>query len=241
MKAMENTILFLDDFDGGDIDRTRWERCPEEARQGGAAIWNDAMSYLDGRGHLVLRAEWDNENKCVRSGAVRTKGLFEGGFGFYEASIKFPVAKGIWGAFWLMCGNVASVSGTAADGVEIDVIESINNERGTYNLALHYDGYGDSLKSVKTGLICDQKIYDGSFHLFALDRSEGGYVFYIDGKEQWRVSPDTCAPCAEKGYMKLTIEAADWAGAGTPDAISALPCEMLVDYVKVYSKNPYTT
>ena len=128
---------------------------------------------------------------------------------------------------------------TAADGVEIDIIESINNERGAYNLALHYDGYGEYLKSVKTGLIYDFNIYDGEFHLFALDRTANGYVFYIDGQEQWRVTPQECAPCAEDGYMKLTLEAAEWAGAGTSEAIASLPAEMLVDFVKVYSKNPY--
>ena len=231
--------IFYDDFDGNELDPTKWEICPEEKRQCGAAIWDDAMAYLDGEGHVILRAEWDPEKKCVRSGAVRTKRRFEYGFGYYEASIKFPVAKGIWGAYWLMCGDVEKVSGTAADGVEIDIIESILNDRGGYNFALHYDGYGEDLKSVKSGTLYDLDIYDSEFHLFALDRREDRYAFYIDGKEIWRVTPDRCAPCAEKGYMKLTVEAADWAGAGTEEAIKALPVDMVVDYVKVYDRNPY--
>ena len=199
---MDHTSLLLaEDFSGDVLNATRWERCPEESRQGGAAIWADEMSFLDGEGHLVLRACWDADKECVKSGAIRTKGLFEAGLGYYEASVKFPVAKGIWGAFWLMCGDVMRVSGTAADGVEIDIVESINNEKGAYNFALHYDGYGEDLKSVKSGLQYDAPIYDGNFHLFGLDRGEDHYSFYIDGKEMWRVvrsrlKPATFGSCS---------------------------------------------
>ena len=232
-------LLFFDDFKENTLDASKWELCPEQSRQGGAAFWDDRMTFFDGTGHLVLRAEWDGAAGGIRSGGIRTKDRFEGGFGYYEASIKFPVAKGIWGAFWLMCGAVERVSGTAADGVEIDIVESIFNDRGGYNAALHYDGYGADLKSVKSGTRYDADIYDGNFHTFALDRTADHYAFYIDGEEFWHVTPDECAPCAENGFLKLTVEAAAWAGIGTEDSISALPADMLVDYVKVYSKNPY--
>ena len=38
--------------------------------------------------------------------------------------------------------------------------------------------------------------------------------------------------------MKLTVEGADWAGAGTEESINALPADMAVDYVRVYREKP---
>jgi len=231
----EPQLLFEDTFDGTELDVTKWQRCPEWDRQGSFCVWDDDMSYVDGEGNLVIRMEWDEDESRVRSGAVRTHGLFSAGYGYYEASIKFPYAPGTWGAFWMMAGNVASEDGSAADGVEIDIIESIGNDWGACNHALHWDGYGNAHKSVGSGELKNHGIYDGEFHTFGLLRSEEGYVFYIDGKESWKVSADKCDPCPEDGYLKLTCEAADWAGAGSAKSIKALPAEMLVDYVRVYS------
>ena len=149
----------------------------------------------------------------------------------------FPVAPGTWGAFWMMCGDVSGVDFGAEDGVEIDIIESIGNDWGACNHALHWDGYGDAHKQVGSGELY-YDLYDGNFHTFGLERTPEAYIFYIDGKESWRVTPDQCAPCPESGYMKLTIEAAEWAGAGSDACISALPGEMLVDYVRVYREKP---
>ena len=101
----------------------------------------------------------------------------------------------------------AEVSG-AADGVEIDIIESIGNDWGACNSALHWDGYGDDHKQVSSGELYNHGIYDGEFHTFALERTADGYIFYIDGKETWRAAPDMCAPCPVDGYLKLTVEAA---------------------------------
>ena len=233
------TKLFEDDFDGAYLNNGKWEKCPEWERHGGESVWDDDMSYLDGEGHLVIRAEWDEENDRVVCGGVRTEGLFAGGYGYYEASIKFSQAEGVWGAFWIQCGNISGVDGSAKDGVEIDVIESIHNENGVFNSALHYDGYGDDHVQVHSGYLSTVDIYDGDFHTFAVERTSEGYIFYVDGIETWRVDASECDPCPEPGYLKLTIEAAEWAGSGSEDCIESLPIEMVVDYVRVYAENPY--
>ncbi len=229
-------ILFEDNFEGTTLNNKKWQRCPEWVR-GGKSFWKDELSYLDGEGHLVLRMEWDEETELVNCGAVRTLGRFEAGYAYYEASIKFPVAPGTWGAFWMIAGDVSGEKNGAKDGVEIDIVESINNEVGKYNHALHWDY--DALKSFGPKKIVDINIYDGEFHTFGLLRSEEYYVFYVDGQISSVVSEfDGCDPCAEDGYLKLTCEAAEWAGAGTEESIKSLPAEMIVDYVRVYKEKP---
>lgn len=230
-------LLFEDNFDGTVLDETKWERCPEWSRQGGIDVWDDDLSYLDGDGHLILRAEWNSEEKRLHSGAVRTYGKFSEVYAYYEASIKFPTTPGIWGAFWMMVGDVANVDGSAADGVEIDIIESIGSPWNQCNHAMHWDGYDTDHRKVAKEMT-NYNIYDGQFHTFGLWRTEEEYIFYIDGEETWRVSSKQCDICTEQGYMKLTVEGAEWNGAGSTDSINALPSDMVVDYVRVYREKP---
>lgn len=225
-------LLFEDNFDGAELDSTKWERCPEWDRQGGMDVWDDEYAFLDGEGHLILRAAWDESEGRIHSGAVRTWGKFTETFAYYEASIKFSGVSGIWGAFWMMAGDVAGEANAAADGVEIDIIESIGGQWGQSNSALHWDGYGS--RHQQTSRVYEKNIYDGQFHTFGLARTEEAYIFYIDDEEVWRVTGDECAICPEPGYMKLTVEGADWAGAGSEESIAALPADMVVDYVRVY-------
>ncbi len=233
----EPNLLFEDNFDGTELDSTKWERCPEWSRQGGIDVWDNDLSYLDGEGHLILRAEWNSDEKKLHSGAVRTCGKFEEAYAYYEASIQFPKAPGTWGAFWMMVGNVSNEDGSAADGVEIDIIESIGNAWNQYNHALHWDGYDSAHQKTGKEMI-DEDLYDGEYHTYGLWRTEEAYIFYIDGEESWRVTEDQCDVCPEKGYMKLTVEGADWSGAGTEESINALPADMVVDYVRVYREKP---
>lgn len=232
------TLLFEDNFDGDELDGTKWTRCPEYVRRE-HNVWNDEMSFLDGNGHYVSKMVWDEENRRVVSGGIHTQGNFEHGYGYYEASIKFPNAPGTWGAFWIMAGDTKHVDGSAADGVEIDIIESIGNQKGVYNHNLHWDGYGEDHKEYKPQIRNKVNIYDGEFHTFGLLRNEEGYFFYIDGVLSARAYAYSCATCSLDGHMILSCEAADWAGAGSAESIAALPAEMLVDYVRVYSDLPY--
>lgn len=235
----EGNLVFEENFDGKELDSVKWEKCPEWERCEGDCKWDNDMSYLDGDGHLVLRAEWDEENNRVKTGAVRTFRKFEFGLGYYEASIKFDTANGIWGAFWMMCGDM---SGKEDDprgekGVEIDIFESIWADKGKGQHALHWNGYGD--RHMSTGFYdIKADIYDGNFHTFGLERTKDAYIFYIDGVETSRFTSEDIGICEADGYLKLTLEAAQWAGAKSEKSINDLPGEMVVDYVRVYREKP---
>lgn len=231
---MNEKLLFEDDFEGTELNPAKWARCPEWVRCNGMCVWNDSMAYMDGEGHLILRMEWDDENKRVRSGAVSTQGLFTNAFGYYEARIKFPVAPGTWGAFWMMQGNLNAT--TPDKGLEIDIVESIGNDQGAYQYVLHWN-YPD-LHSFYPPRENITDIYDGEFHTFGVLRTEDGYTFYVDGKIAGRANTEQCLPCAIPGYLLLSCEAAEWAGAGKPACINVLPAEMVVDYVRVWDRKP---
>jgi beta-glucanase (GH16 family) len=245
-------LLFSDEFDGDALDTTKWAVCPNWDRQG-RSTWDDSLvTVSDGCLRLgfvrdeALGHSKTNEEKLavnwIRAGAVRTMKrdnvnmLFENAYGYYEARIKFPKVQGMWGAFWLMSPNIAD---GAVSGTEIDIVESAESAKNSFNAALHWDGYGDEHKSAGSKDISRLgiNIYDGGFHTFALDWSPNAYAFYVDGVEFW---------CCESGanlknfginqnpnYIKLTVEGADWPGP-LPEGFSE--GEMLVDYVRVYNQ-----
>lgn len=229
--ASEAQLLFEDNFNGVTIDSTKWARCPEWERQG-ASQWKNENSYVES-GNLVLKiSPHDTKQNWVSTGAIRSKGLFERTYGYFEARIKFPVCQGTWGAFWLMYGSGCIVDGSGKNDTEIDIIESIFNENGEANSALHWDGYGDGQKS-EAMTYSGTNIYDGEFHTFSVEWKKNEYVFYIDDVEKWRTTAG--GVCQVPLYMKLTAEAAPWAGTIN---MNELPKFILVDYVKVYDKKP---
>ncbi len=224
-------LLFEDNFDGLNIDGTKWAKCPEWDRQG-ASQWEYENSYVE-NGNLVLKiSPHDTKENYVYTGAIRSKGLFERTYGYFEARIKFPVCSGTWGAFWLMYGSGSTVNGSGKDDTEVDIIESIFNQEGKTNSALHWDGYGEGHKS-EGKTYTGTNVYNGDFHTFAVEWKKEEYVFYIDDVEKWRTAAG--GVCQVPLYIKLTAEAAPWAGTIN---MNILPEFMLVDYVRVYDKKP---
>jgi beta-glucanase (GH16 family) len=252
-KNAASHIVFSDEFEGIGLDLTKWDLCPEWDRQGRSSWRDDMVSVGGGLLHLKFRRDPElgrakSNNKTlagdwIRAGGVRTRKkndniLYDNGFGYYEARIKFPVVSGSWGAFWLMSPTEHILTNEGVVGTEIDIVETIHNDKNIYNSALHWNGYGSKHKAVGSEKIAeDINIYDGNFHIFALDWSPSEYIFYVDGKEFWRA--DGGAKFKKSGinqnlnYIKLTVESAVWAGTIPADFTED---EMLVDYVRVYNQ-----
>ena len=149
----ECRILFEDNFDGTDLDVTKWERIPESERENKPStekgIWRDDMSYTDGNGHLILKIQYV-EGEGILCGAVQTMTPFESGYGYYEASIKFPLAYGISSAFSLegetgkldILQSEASNNGVAYrhsvtnDKSGLQTLEAFSSQRETTNWSL---------------------------------------------------------------------------------------------------------
>ena len=194
-------LTFEDNFEGDSLDLTKWSLCPEQRRQDIGGRWADSeVSVHDG--NLWLRAR----------------------------TMMFPKTTGFWGAFWMMCGQVGKVDGSAVSGAEIDIIESGECARRGVNHAIHWDGYGEAHKAVSRVIPTVPELYEG-WHTYALQWTAEEYVFYIDGKETWRTSEPGI--CAFPGYLKLTTEFGSWAAPVVPEE---LPDYCRVSAVKVWTE-----
>ena len=232
------TLAWSDDFDGTELDPTKWECCPEWERGDVGARWDDDMVELDGKGNLILKVGLDENNKKV-SGAVRTKTkdyrvLFEQARGYFEIRTTLQSIPGYWSAFWVIGDNKTQPGNGASDGAEIDIFESFDMTGGRINHALHWDGVGETTKSLG-GHTVNKNLYDGEYHTFGLLWADDGYFYFVDGQLSYSIDATWAnfpGSSADPSYIKISNEIGTWAGYMLN---SYLPDQIKVDYVKVYS------
>ncbi len=230
INGKEYVLTFEDNFDGTQLDLTKWERCPEWKRQNLNNYWDDSMSWLDGEGNLIIGMDYDEDGDRYISGGVRSKGLFQQTYGYYEIRCKINEIDGWWTAFWLMGESVANENDSGADGTEIDIYESAYFSEKQIQHTLNWDGYGEAHKS--EGRVVSADVYDGDYHTFSLLWTRTGYTYYIDGVKTWKTDAAAAkGTCKVQLYMKITAETGSWTG--LPDE-NFLPDLMKVDYVRVY-------
>ncbi len=219
-------LVWNDEFEGTQIDETKWES-PEYKRRNG--FWSKDSLSLDGDGHLKMKVFQNDEGNFI-DGCLRTLGKYEKAKGYFTARVKFHHEVGHWSAFWLMGTTMPQVGNGSADGAEIDIMEKPTLDQ-KINCAIHWDGYGDDHKVINTTPSIDG-IMEG-FHTFSLWWGDDFYRFYVDGNLVWETEADGI--CTAPLYIKLSDEIGDWAG----DIREAnLPDETLVDYVRVYDLVP---
>ena len=215
-------LAFGDEFDGTELDESKWEIPEAYARRDG--WWSPKAISLDGKGNLVLSTL--KEGDRYLDGCVRTRGKFEHAFGYYVARIRLQKQPGHWSAFWLYNDCVGKIGDEGRDGTEIDIYEKPWLDDRT-NYALHWDGYGKEHRS-EGKVVSVPGVMDG-YHTFSLWWKPDEYVFYVDGNETWRTNAG--GVCQVPLYIKLSDEIGKWAG---DIADAQLPDAFLVDYVRVY-------
>ena len=196
-------------------------------------------------GDLVLTARKedftgpDGVTSPYTSARLRTKGHFSQAYGRFEARIKLPLGKGIWPAFWMLGNDIDSNRWPAAG--ELDIMENIGESNRIYS-TLHGPGYSGGKSITAPFVLPEGQAVNTGFHLYAVEWKPNDIQFYVDNLLIVERTPASLPAGAKWVYdhpffMLLNI-AVGGAWPGYPDATTIFPQEMLVDYVRVYSKNP---
>ncbi len=195
------------------------------------AIYTTDDAYMDGQGHLVIRARKEVTNSVTNYKTSSlwtrvTKNDFK--YGYFKCRFKCSElqAKGLWVAFWLFAEGSAPYDGNMNTGTEIDIFEYAYMNNWMQG-AVHW-GSSASMPYETSN------IRDGGFHTVALEWKENELIFYYDGIQFWRYTDNV-----SKGnqYIMLTLEIEDVWGAGSisdPGNSALLPDYWYVDYVRVY-------
>ncbi len=189
---------------------------------------------LDGNGNLAITARREPwMGSAYTSGRIKTQGLFEQAYGRFEARIQLPTGQGIWPAFWML-GSDFSTVGWPECG-EIDIMEFRGQEPTIVLGTVHGPGYsGGGGISSRYALTGDR--FDTGFHEFAIEWTEDGIVWFVDGQRYHAVDPgDTPGRWVfDHPFFILLNVAVGGNFVGPPNESTTFPQSMLVDWVRVY-------
>ena len=191
-------------------------------------------SFLDGKGHLVIRALRASDGKYT-SARLKTEGKFSTQYGRIEARIKLPRGQGIWPAFWMLGADIGSVGWPACG--EIDVMENIGREPRLNHGSLHGPNYPAAGVTARYELPNQHPLYK-AFHRYAIEWSPDKIEFLVDGVLYETVTAASLSPGADWVFNRpffflLNVAVGgDWPG--NPDGTTVFPQEMAVDYVRVW-------
>jgi beta-glucanase (GH16 family) len=178
----------------------------------------------------------DGTERPYTSARLKTLGTFSQAYGRIEARMKIPRGQGIWPAFWMLGDNVAT-AGWPACG-EIDIMENIGKEPTTVHGTLHGPGYSGG-QGIGAPYSAASPFAD-AFHVFGIEWEPNAIRWYVDGTlYQTRTPADLPAGARwvfdAPAFIILNLAVGgNWPG--DPDATSAFPQELVVDYVRVYKR-----
>ena len=158
-------------------------------------------------------------------------------YGFFEARVKLPTARGLWPAFWMMPdrGPAAGPEGwkresTKDGGMEIDILEHLTEwGPGRNNVAAHWDGYDADHKQWGTTNVYYGPTRDG-WHTWDLLWEPGKLTWYTDGIKKAEFASTRIG--SVPAYLILNVQMGGWATRDVDEA--KLPDYMEIDYVRAW-------
>lgn len=209
---------------------------------------NNPNAYIDATGllHIVGR---NPSGTTYTSARLKTQGLFSFMYGRIEARMKLPESQGMWPAFWLLGNNIATINWPACG--ELDVMEHVDGSNPPFYAGATPPGYDWVAGSVHGGPSGSQeasgteKYYANGFsaadwHAYGMIWNKGQVEFYLDDPSNVYASftpanfPGTWPFDQGPQFVILNLAiGGDWPG--NPDATTAFPGDLQVDYVRIYT------
>lgn len=188
-------------------------------------------------GKLTIRCQKVDDQ--IVSGRINARPSEGWRYGYFEARIKLPKGKGTWPAFWMMPVDVDWNTNPWPNCGEIDIMEEVGADPNSVSSSIHCEAYNHTKGTQKTHAM-NIGTAESEYHIYGLEWTSEGMTFYVDGKRQLQFNKESDAhsvwPFHYAFYPILNLAwGGDWGGYKGVDE-SALPCEMLVDYVRVYKK-----
>jgi beta-glucanase (GH16 family) len=233
-RAVTYQLLWADEFDGTSVNTNNWNI------DNGNPNVNHELEYYQGAnatvtgGNLVITARQQSMGgQPYTSAKLNSYGKFSTTYGRIEARMKLPMVQGTWPAFWMLGNNINTGAGWPGCG-EIDIMEHVNTSNSNLG-TMHWDGgnghvqYGNSTTTTP-----------GDFHVYAVEWDNSSIRWYVDNTLY--VTGNIANNINNTGafhlpfYIILNLAiGGDLPGSTVNNG--ALPTQMLVDYVRVYSMN----
>jgi beta-glucanase (GH16 family) len=248
--AQSYELVWEDEFDGSQLDLTRWEPqigtgCPALCGWGNNELeYYRAENAVVSGGFLTITARAESFGGAdYTSARLRTKGLADWTYGRFEMRAKLPIGRGLWPAFWMLPTD-ETYGGWAASG-EIDIMEYVGQKPDQVLGTIHYGGtWPDNQSSSSTYTLPSGDFHDG-FHTFALEWEPCTMRWYVDDvltatRHSWESTGVYYPAPFDQAFHLLLNLAVGGNLPGPPDGSTVFPQEMVVDWVRVYQKGDWS-
>jgi beta-glucanase (GH16 family) len=238
------TQVWNDEFEGSSVDTTKWRNLTWTNPHN-----NERQAYVPsqatvGNGNLTITATNQSYGgKAYRSS--RLESSYANQYGRWEIRAKLPSTKGTWPAIWLL-PNVEQYPWPTQG--EIDILENRGQQPNLTSAAFHY---GPSVQahqyvySENTFNRFGQPVdYHDGFHTYAVEWDQNKLRYFIDDVNWYSVyDADVNSTISQTAPMETVLNVAvggDFLGGEDqqPDGSSVWPQQMVVDYVRVFERDP---
>ncbi len=220
----------------GGPDSQIWARSTTESGTAGQLSGyhdEDSNAYVK-NGKLHLRVyKTDDTNSPYKAGRLFTRKGFRFKKGKLVVRAKAPITPGLWPAIWL--NGPETKDGFFA---ELDLMEHIHAMGdSSYTAVYHLWGSFDGKKDNHVSYGQNVAINVGEWHIYVLEILDDVIRMSVDGSEVYTIRKGDLRKEWPEGQEYILYLAMAYGGYGaTKTGIddSALPAEMLVDYVRFY-------
>ena len=235
------SLVWHDEFDAEQIDRQNWT-----FDIGGHGWGNGEMQYYTDRsenarlenGLLVIEAVQEKyAGSYYTSARLKSQGLQEFQYGRMEARIKVPEGKGFWPAFWMLGSNFLQVGWPECG--EIDIMEYVGKEPDLIMGTLHGPGYSGAL-GFSGWNRQTYNIFD-DFHTFGIEWDQDQITWFYDGEAYHTMKREDVGSrpwVFDQPFFFILNLAVGGTLGGMVSPTTVFPAQYLVDYVRVYEKQP---
>lgn len=231
-------LVFEDNFDGNELNLTKWEyrttgprRCgynaPSQVRVENGSL-HIGYAYRDG----VYGNGW-------YAGAVSLKERYLRGYFEIRAKCNDPFANGFWSAFWLQSPHSydAAYSKGGIGGAEVDIFEALGDAGGNPGVqsTIHVRGMQHPPENAgyteNPGAIpCSIPDCFSAYHTYGLYWDERCYRFYVDDVCYWETSwGDGVSMVPQEVILSMEIPDQSYGEQNSSG-------EFAVDYIRIYQR-----
>ena len=238
-RAVTWQLVWSDEFNGTSVDGSKWNVDVGNPNVNNEKEYYQASNATVTGGNLVITAKNQSVGgQPYTSAKLETFGKFSTTYGRIEARIKVPAFQGSWPAFWMLGTNINTPGVGWPNCGEIDILEQVNTSN-TILGTMHWNGGSGHVQygSSTTTTLAD-------YHVYAVEWDTNSIKWYVDntlyvtGNIQNNIN--NTGAFHNPFYIILNLAVGGDLPGNTINN-GALPANMLVDYVRVYTASGTTT
>jgi hypothetical protein len=222
-------LAWSDEFDSPVFDTSKWDYRTDSKHWSTQLPAN--LTVSNGILNLNLKKETANGMSYTGAGAI-SKAAFR--FGYYEARMRTPPARGWHTSFWMMKHDGSGGTGAGATALELDCIENDSIKPWSYGVNTHrwnptpHVTYGGKTINAPTN---GPSLTD-DFHIYGCEYTPAAIKYFFDGALVQTVDATTL-PQGDLNIWLTSI--ASYLGSTTNVDDSQLPAVAQFDYARFFT------